>query len=125
MLTMLLLAFSSSIDSIGIGILFNTKKISINIKKTLIFFSFILLISYISFYVGLLIKNFIITLPYKSIGCSILITIGLFIIYKSKNKDSINYNNYKLNKKNNINIIELFLISLSISLDNFRNINWK
>lgn len=125
MLTMLLLAFSSSIDSIGIGILFNTKKISINIKKTLIFFSFILLISYISFYIGLLIKNFIITLPYKSIGCSILITIGLFIIYKSKNKDSINYNNYKLNKKNNINIIELFLISLSISLDNFRNINWK
>lgn len=83
LLNCIILAISSSIDSLGIGITYGIKntKISIGAKSILFFISFI--ISIISIYFGNLLKYIFPDFLIHYLGSFLLILMGLFMCFQS------------------------------------------
>ena len=84
----LILAISSSIDSLGIGITYGIKKTKIPHISKLILFGISFLISLISLCFGNIIKTLINENFTKILGCIFFILIGFFICYQALRKDS-------------------------------------
>lgn len=95
-LNTLILAISSSIDSLGIGITYGIKNTKISHIAKLILFCISFLITLVSLYFGNIIKNLINESFTKFLGCCILIIMGIFICYQALRKD------YKEDKKNEL-----------------------
>lgn len=125
MINSLLLALSSSIDSLGIGITYGIKNTKISRIGKIILFAISLITTYISIFFGNLIQYIFPKVFTNFLGCLILICMGIYICFQAlkKEKDSKNiFNNPISSDLNNSKIIEpqeaLFL-AIALSLDSF------
>ena len=107
----LILAISSSIDSLGIGITYGLKNTKISFISKIILFTLSLIISFSSIFLGYFLNDFISTPITSFFGSLILIFIG-----ENKNKKN---NYYDFNLSNLIDPKEAIVLGLALSLDSF------
>lgn len=123
LLNSLILAISSSIDSLGVGISYGIKNIKLSFRSKIILFIFPFIITYISVLFGNFIKNILPCNYTKFIGSSLIIFIGIYICYKSKIIKSQNiFNNpisSDLDSSNIIDCKESLFLTIALSLDSF------
>lgn len=84
----LVLALSSSIDSLGIGITYGLKNTKISILAKLVLFVISFSISVLSVWFGDLIKSIFSDFVTRLVGNIILIAMGLFVCFQAIRKDS-------------------------------------
>lgn len=137
------LAFSASIDSLGVGITYGIKKTKISFLSTLVLFLLSLFVTNLSITFGNIISLFITDNFITIIGALMLCLIGIFIIFGSINDKTIHYEkkskykeynffidflgitiniiknpiNSDLDNSNIIDIKEAFFLGLALSLD--------
>ena len=109
----LLLAISSSIDSLGIGITYGFKKIQLKKWSKIILFCISILITFIAFVIGSIFKNFFSENFFKLIGTLILVIMGLIVIFKT---DTEEYT-FDLDNSNDIDYKEALILGIALSLD--------
>ena len=109
----IVLAISSSIDSLGIGITYGIKNTKISNKARIILFGISFLVTLISLYFGNIIKNIFNENITKFLGSSILIIMGVFILFQS------NPVNSDLDNSKIIDSKESLFLGLTLSLDSF------
>lgn len=116
----LILAISSSIDSLSIGITYGIKNTKISWGSKIILFVLSLIISLSSIFLGYFLNDFISTTIASFIGSLILIFIGICIIFKTifENKNKKN-NYYDFNFSNLIDPKESIVLGFALSLDSF------
>lgn len=125
MLNSLLLAISSSIDSLGIGITYGIKKTKISKIGKIILFVISLFVTYISILFGNTIQYILPKFFTNFIGCLILICMGIYICFQAlkKEKDSQNiFNNPISSDLNHSKVIEpkeALILAIALSLDSF------
>lgn len=125
MLNSLLLAISSSIDSLGIGITYGIKKTKISKIGKIVLFVISLVVTYISILFGNTIQYILPKFFTNSIGCLILICMGIYICFQAlkKEKDSQNiFNNPISSDLNHSKVIEpkeALILAIALSLDSF------
>ena len=107
----ILLALSSSLDSLGIGITYGIKNMKISKISRLILFTISCFVSFSSILLGNFINNFISNSFANLIGCSVLVFIGVSMIFKSIS----NSNNVK--NSNLIDPRESIALGFALSLD--------
>ena len=113
----LILAISSSIDSLGIGITYGLKNTKISFISKIILFTLSLIISFSSIFLGYFLNDFISTPITSFFGSLILIFIGICIIFKTIFENKNNY--YDFNFSNLIDPKEAIVLGLALSLDSF------
>ena len=86
----ILLALSSSIDSLGIGITYGIKNTKISSMGKVVLFVISFTISVLSVWFGDILKNIFSDFVTKLIGSIILIIMGLFVCFQAIRKDKIN-----------------------------------
>lgn len=116
LLNSFVLALSSSIDSLGIGITYGIKntKISILAKFVLLLISFS--ISSLSVCFGNILKNLFPDFVTKLIGNIVLIVMGFLICYQTMKKNKMNFD---LDFSNSIDGKEALFLGFALSLDCF------
>lgn len=125
MINSLLLAISSSIDSLGIGITYGIKNTKISKIGKIILFTISLMTTYISIFFGNIIQYIFPKAFTNFIGCLILICMGIYICYQAlkKEKDSQNIFNSPISSDlNHSKIIEpkeATFLAIALSLDSF------
>jgi len=132
LLTMIFLAITVSIDSLGIGITYAVKKTKISNTSKLILFTISFIITTISIVIGSFITNIFPEEITKLIGSTLLIGMGLWIIYQSQadKPDNIS-NNRKKTKTYNIFFkyleitIKIIRSPIYSDLDNSKKIDAK
>lgn len=87
LLTTILLAISSSIDSLGIGITYGVKNTEISFKGKLVIFFISFIITLISLYFGSIIKTILPSYVSDYLGSFIFIIIGIFICFGALRND--------------------------------------
>ena len=92
MLNSFILAISSSIDSLGIGITYGIKNTKISHLGKIILFSISILITYSSIFFGNIMQNILPNILTKLIGNFILIFIGTYICFKALKKQNTDCN---------------------------------
>ena len=122
-LNTLILAISSSIDSLGIGITYGIKNTKISHIAKLILFCISFLITLVSLYFGNIIRCLLNESFTKLLGCCILIFMGIFICYQALRKD---YKEYKKNELINFEnpsekIYSFFIKFLGITIKIIKN----
>lgn len=85
----ILLALSSSIDSLGIGITYGIKNTKISSMGKVVLFVISFTISVLSVWFGDILKNIFSDFVTKLIGSIILIIMGLFVCFQAIHKDKI------------------------------------
>lgn len=125
MLSSILLAISSSIDSLGIGITYGIKNTKISLIGKIILFIISITITYISIFLGnfiqIIFPNFLI----KLIGSGILIFMGIYICLqalKNKSNSSNVFNNpisSDFDNSKTIDFRESIFLAVALSLDSF------
>ncbi len=85
----IILALSSSIDSLGIGITYGLKNTRISGFAKIVLFIISFLISIVSVWCGDVIKNIFSDFVTKLIGNSILILMGIFVCFQALRKDDL------------------------------------
>lgn len=85
----IILALSSSIDSLGIGITYGLKNTRISCFAKVVLFMISFFISIISVWCGDVIKNIFSDFVTKLIGNSILILMGVFVCFQALRKDDL------------------------------------
>lgn len=117
-LTCLILAVSSSIDSLGIGITYGIKNTQITSVAKLVLFLISLTVSILSISIGNFISNLLSPFFCNIIGFLILILMGLFIIFQSfKEQKDTRSKDIKMKKR----IYSLFIKSLGITIQIIKN----
>lgn len=123
----LILAISSSVDALGIGITYGIKKTKIILFAKIILFTISFTITMLSLWFGDILKNFLSYMLAKFIGSFILICMGGFIFFQALKKD-INKdcfddidNNYKIDSE--IKIYTFFINFLGITIKIIKNPN--
>jgi len=111
----LILAISSSMDSLGIGITYGLKKIQLKKWTRLILFCVSMFVAILSIISGNILKNIFSENFFKLIGTIILVLMGLFIVFKKDYED----HTFDLDSSNDIDIKESFILGIALSLDNF------
>ena len=125
MINSLLLALSSSIDSLGIGITYGIKNTKISRIGKIILFAISLITTYISIFFGNLIQYIFPKVFTNFLGCLILICMGIYICFQAlkKEKDSKNIFNSPISSDiNHSKIIEpqeALILAIALSLDSF------
>lgn len=89
LISSLVLALSSSIDSLGIGITYGIKNTKISRIGKIVLFVISFSISVLSVWFGDVIKNIFSDFATKLIGNTILIAMGVFICFQAIRKDKI------------------------------------
>lgn len=123
MLNSLILAISSSIDSLGIGITYGIKNTKISLIGKIILFIISLLTTYLSILLGNIIQSIFPNFLTKLIGSSILIFMGIYICteaLKEKKHSSNVFNNPISSDLDNSKIIDLkesIFLAIALSLD--------
>lgn len=128
----LILAISSSIDSLGIGITYGIKNTRISYMAKVVLFSISFIISIISIWFGTVLKNILSISFTKYIGGFILIFMGVFMFFqaikKDKNKEKFNnlLSSDNLNKNtiqyvNKEKIYSFFIRFLGITIQIIKN----
>ena len=109
----LILAISSSADSLGIGITYGLKKTKITKIDKLILFIISIIITLISGLIGNTLKLILNNTILKIIGSIILISMGIFIIIQTNNKEY----SFDFDNSNDINYKEACALGIALSLD--------
>lgn len=109
----LILAISSSIDSIGLGITYGLKRTILTKQDKLILFFISAIVTLISGLIGNILKNILSEKFFNFIGSIILICIGLFIIFETNNKEY----SFDFDNSNDIDCKEAIFLGLALSLD--------
>lgn len=123
MLNSFILAISSSIDSLGIGITYGIKNTKISFIGKLILFIISISTTYLSILFGNIIQSIFPNFLTQLIGSSILIFMGIYICYealKKKNKSSNVFNNPISSDFDNSKVIdskESLFLAIALSLD--------
>lgn len=125
----LILAISSSIDSLGIGITYGIKNTKISYISKVILFIISFFTTIISIWFGDTLKNIFSESIAKIFGSSILIMIGFFMFFQALKKDKkdtkyCNNNLLKLdilNTKNEQKIFSFFIKFLGITIKIIKN----
>ena len=112
------LAFSSSIDSFGIGITYGLKNTKLSLLAKIILFSLSIFFTYCSLSIGTILSSFLSQSTSKFIGSIILICMGLWIFYQSFHKDDDVSIDIKIEEEK---IFRLFIQSLGITIQIIRN----
>lgn len=120
LLNSFLLAISSSIDSLGIGITYGIKNTIISYIGKIIIFLFTLIVTIVSLWFGDIIKDFLPNFLTDFIGNFVLIFIGAFMFFQALNKSE------DLKVKNSINtdnekIYSFFIKFLGITIKIIKN----
>lgn len=115
----LLLAISSSIDSLGIGITYGIKNTNISYCGKIILFLIALLISFISLAFGNVIINGLPSLFSKLLGSFILILLGSFIIFQAINNNT--QKSHKLQSNSCEKVYSFFIKFLGITIKIIKN----
>lgn len=108
-----ILAISSSIDSLGIGITYGLRKTKLYKIDKFILFVISFIMTLISGFIGNILKNILSTSICDFLGSFILICMGLFIIIQTNEKEL----SFDLDNSNDINYKEAILLGLALSLD--------
>ena len=115
----ILLAFSTSLDSFGIGITYGIKNIKISFFSKMILFFISFCITYISVIFGDYLSTFFSSFG-NLIGSCILIFIGVIMLLKSlfemKHKKTFDYD---FNNSNLIDPKEALILAFALSMDSF------
>ena len=125
MLNSIILAISSSIDSLGIGITYGIKKTKISLIGKIILFIISITITYLSISLGNFIQTLLPNSLIKLLGNSILIFMGIYICFealKKQNKSPNVFNNPISSDFDNSKIIdskESLFLAIALSLDSF------
>ena len=116
----ILLAISSSLDSLGIGVTYGIKKTKISNISKFILFAISCFISFASILLGDFLTNIFSVFISNLISGCVLIFIGFTMILKSifDSKNSEN-NYYDFNNSNLIDPKEAVALGLALSLDSF------
>lgn len=116
----LMLALSSSIDSLGIGITYGIKNTKISHIAKVVLFVISFLISLLSVWFGDILKNIFSDFATKLIGNLILISMGIFVCFQAICKDKKNVTQKVFPSEpiyeNNEKIYSFFLFPLFISI---------
>ena len=125
MVNSILLAISSSIDSLGIGVTYGIKNTKISKLSKIILFAISLITTYISIFFGNIIQYILPNLFTNFLGCFILICMGIYICFQAlkKEKDSQNIFNSPissdLDHSQVIESKEALFLAIALSLDSF------
>lgn len=92
-LTSLILAISSSIDALGIGTTFGIRNTKVSLSAKIVIYFLILIISSIGIVIGSFISQFLSVSLTNILGSSILIFMGLWIIYNSLKSETLSTKN--------------------------------
>lgn len=111
----ILLAFCSTLDSLGIGITYGLKNTKILLGAKIILFTCSFFITLLALFLG---NYFSLIFPSNVaniIGAIILVLIGLFLIFSCFKKE----NNFDFDYSNKIDSREAVFLGLALSLDSF------
>lgn len=123
----LILALSSSIDSLGIGITYGIKNTKISYMAKIVLFIISFSISILSVWFGDILKNIFSDFATKLIGNLILIAMGIFVCFQAIRKDKKN-TTQKVSPsepiyENNEKIYSFFIDFLGITIKIIKNPN--
>lgn len=121
----LLLAISSSIDSLGIGITYGIKNTKISYKAKIVLFAISFSISILSVWFGNILKGIFSDFFTKLIGNIILIGMGVFVCFQAIHKDTSNlkaelFSSEAIGEKNE-KIYSFFINFLGITIKIIKN----
>ncbi len=123
LLNVILLSFSSSIDSFGIGITYGLRKLKITGISKLILFLISVTVTYFSVLIGGNLSSNLSPLVTKLLGAFILISIGITIIFQiinSKNDKTSPFTSYDFSKDKSIciekKVYKFFIKFLGITI---------
>lgn len=119
MLSYFILAISSSIDSLGLGITYGIKNTKVTIFAKIILFFTSLLFSSISISIGNLINNFFPSIVCNILSFLILFLMGVWIIVQAFNTSSKQKDISRASK--NKKIYKFFIKSLGITIQIIKN----
>ena len=108
-----LLAISSSIDSLGIGITYGLRHTKLLKKSKIILFLISIFITFLSGLVGNILKSTLSTNVCEFIGSALLLCMGIFIIIKT-NEQEISFD---FDNSNDISPKEAIFLGIALSLD--------
>lgn len=126
----LILAFSSSIDSFGIGITYGIKNTNISPKGKFVLFFVSFIVSIISIGCASLIKNILPVSFSKYLASFIIISMGIFICFQAFKKDkntifNTNSNKFDINSYPKEKIYSFFIKFLGITVKIIKNPNYS
>lgn len=110
MLYSLILACIISIDSLGIGITYGIRNTKLSAYSLMIVFAISFVLTYISSFLGYLLASFFPTSFSHLLGCLILISMGLWIIFHKTDDSDFDHSN-SIDKK------EACFLGLTLSMD--------
>ena len=110
----LILAISSSLDAMGIGITYGLRKTKFSIFSRVVFFLVSFTATTISIVLGNIIKNFLSPDITTFIGATLIICIGIYAIFESFNKKQ---KDFDFDNSNDINNKEALCLSISVTMD--------
>ncbi len=113
----LILALSSSIDSLGIGITYGIKNTRISYMGKVVLFVISFSISILAIWFGDVIKNVFSDFATKLIGNIILIAMGGFVCFQAIRKNEMNHQRHKKDEK----IYSFFINFLGITIKIIKN----
>ena len=125
MVNSLLLAISTSIDSLGIGITYGIKNTKILNLGKIILFAISLITTYISIFFGNIIQYILPKTFTNFLGCFILICMGIYICFQASKKEKYSQNIFNnpissdLNHSKIIEPQEALILAIALSLDSF------
>ncbi len=109
----LILAISSSLDAMGIGITYGLRKIKFSIFSRIVFFIVSFTATTLSILLGNIIKEFVSPNFTTFLGAALIIGIGIYAIFESSN----NPKDFDFDNSNDINNKEALCLSLSVTMD--------
>ena len=119
LISSIILAISSSIDSLGIGITYGIKNTTISYTGKVIMFLFSLFATILSLWFANIIKNIFPEFLTRFIGSFVLILMGLFICFQALKKDSkIELKNFEPSSEK---IYSFFISFLGITIKIIKN----
>ncbi len=116
LLNSIILAISSSIDSLGIGISYGIKKTLISKIGIIILFIISFLVTSFSLLLGNIVKLLFPENLLKYIGNLLLIFVGIFFFLQYFKKNDISFD---FDYSNSIDLKECIFLSIALSLDSF------
>ena len=109
----LVLALSSSIDSLGIGITYGLRHIKLLKKSKIILFLVSIFITFSAGIIGNILKNTLSANICEFIGSAFLLCMGIFIIIQTNDKEV----SFDFDNSNDISSKEAIWLGLALSLD--------
>lgn len=112
----ILLALSASLDALTLGITYGIKSTKMSTTSNIIIFTIVFIASSISVFIGHYISLLFSPTFSALLGGSLLIILGAFNIYKSKNKLD-NLENFDIDNSNNIDNREAATLGIAVAVD--------